>query len=79
MAISIKKLFLDYLVQLNIILGKIPEELFSDVLSEGMFSLEMNAQVAANFLLRGYFPLVGREIISCERSGQGKKERNNFV
>jgi len=74
MTISIKKLFLDYLVQLNIILEKVPEELFSDVLSEGMFSLEMNAQVAANFLLRGYFPLVGREIISCERSGQGKKE-----
>lgn len=74
MTFSIKELFLNYLTQLNIIVGKIPEELFPDALSEGMFSLEMNAQIAANFILRGYCPLVGRETISCEPSGTGKRE-----
>lgn len=46
--------------------------MFSDSLSEGMFSLELNAQVAANFLLRGYCPLVGVDIPSYELLGSGK-------
>jgi len=72
MTISIKKLFLDYLSQLKVIVGKVPEELFSDTLHDGMFSLEINAQIAANFLLRGYCPIVGREVVSYELSEPGK-------
>ncbi|HBS81918.1 DUF1993 family protein [Vreelandella alkaliphila] len=72
MTTSIRKLFLNYLSQLTAIIEKVPEELFSDTLHEGMFSLEMNAQIAANFLLRGYCPLVGGEVVSYELSASGK-------
>lgn len=58
--------------QLSVIVDKAPNDVFSDSLSEGMFSLELNAQVAANFLLRGYCPLVGVDISSYELLGSGK-------
>lgn len=40
---------------------------------DDMFSLEVNAKVAANFLLRGYCPLVGIELVPfyAEVSGKG--------
>ncbi|PNI05718.1 hypothetical protein C1N32_06370 [Vibrio diazotrophicus] len=71
---SIKNLFLGYLEQLKVVVEKVPEELFADSLTEGMFSLEMNAQIAANFLLRGYCPLIGKDVISCTSSQHGKEE-----
>ncbi|EAR11297.1 DUF1993 family protein [Reinekea blandensis] len=58
--------------QLTVIVNKIPESIFPDTLSEDMFSLELNAQVAANFLLRGYCPLCGVELTSFELIGSGK-------
>lgn len=72
MTTSIKQLFLEYLFQLKVIIEKVPEELFLETLSEGMFSLEMNAQIAANFLLRGYCPLLSRDVVSVARSDKGK-------
>lgn len=70
---SIKNLFLGYLEQLKVVVEKVPEELFADSLTEGMFSLEMNAQIAANFLLRGYCPLIGKDVIPCTSSQLGKE------
>ncbi|MGL0949117.1 DUF1993 family protein [Vibrio vulnificus] len=72
MSISTKKLFLGYLKNLSVIVDKVPNGLLSDSLSEGMFSLELNAQVAANFLLRGYCPLAGVDLASYELAGSGK-------
>ena len=72
MTISTKGLFLRYLHQLSVIVDKTPESLFSDSLSEGMFSLELNAQVAANFLLRGYCPLASVDLVSYELIEPGK-------
>jgi hypothetical protein len=37
-----------------------------------MFSLEMNAKIAANFVLRGYCPLLGKDAISLMSDEQGK-------
>lgn len=37
-----------------------------------MFSLEMNAKIAANFVLRGYYPLLGKEAVSLMSDEQGK-------
>jgi hypothetical protein len=71
-SISTKKLFLSYLRQLRIIVDKTPDSFFLDTLSEGMFSLELNAQVAANFLLRGYCPLVSVNVRSFELAASGK-------
>ncbi|MFB9156007.1 DUF1993 family protein [Vibrio gallaecicus] len=72
MNISTKKLFLNYLQQMRVIVDKIPDSIFLDSLSEGMFSLELNAQVAANFLLRGYCPIVSVDLVSCELKESGK-------
>ncbi|UTA47221.1 DUF1993 domain-containing protein [Simiduia sp. 21SJ11W-1] len=72
MSTPIKQLFLDYLAQLSVVVGKVPDALFSDTLHEGMFSLEMNVQIAANFLLRGYCPLIGRAVVLHELSSPGK-------
>lgn len=72
MSSSIKLLLQNYLTQLNVIVEKVPEPHFSDTLCNGMFSLEMNTQIAANFLLRGYCPLVEQDVISIELSGAGK-------
>lgn len=65
MTASIKKLFLDYLSQLTIIIEKVPEELFSDTLHDGMFSLEMNAQIAARPLCERWITGGAHEIPSC--------------
>lgn len=72
MNISTKDLFLGYLRQLSIIVNKIPDSLFSDSLFDGMFSLELNAQVAANFLLRGYCPIVSVDLVSYQMTESGK-------
>ncbi|WP_028023325.1 DUF1993 family protein [Enterovibrio calviensis] len=72
MNILIKDLFLRYLHQLGVIIDKTPDNLFADALSEGMFSLELNAQVAANFLLRGYSPIASVDLVSYELNETGK-------
>ena len=72
MKLAIKSLFQTYLNQLETIVEKIPSELFSKALSEDMFSLEMNAKIAANFLLRGYYPLLGQEPVSLMNEESGK-------
>ena len=53
MNFDIKGLLSLYLNQLEVIVTKVPDELFSLSLTNDMFSLEMNAKIAANFLLRG--------------------------
>ncbi|EOB2877167.1 DUF1993 domain-containing protein [Vibrio vulnificus] len=58
--------------QLSVIVDKVQNDVFSESLSDGMFSLELNAQVAANFLLRGYCPLVGADSASYKLVGSGK-------
>jgi len=73
MSLDIRSLFIGYLAQLEVIVAKVPVDIFSLSLSDDMFSLEMNAKVAANFLLRGYCPLIGIELVSfySEISGKG--------
>ncbi len=44
-----------------------------------MFSLELNVQVAAHFLLRGYCPMIGANIISHEIIGSGKAPVYNML
>lgn len=73
MSLDVKTLFRGYLMQLEVIISKIPAELFSQPLTEDMFSLEMHAKVAANFLLRGYCPLIGIELISFYTDEKGKE------
>ncbi|QUX95472.1 hypothetical protein C0J08_08560 [Marinomonas sp. CT5] len=72
MSSNIKELFNGYLLQLETIVNKVPPELFSESLADGMFSLEVNAKIAANFVLRGYYPLLGKEVISLMSDEQGK-------
>lgn len=55
---SIKGLFLSYLKQLSCIIEKTPASLFDKSLAPDMFSLAMNGKIAANFLVRGYTPLM---------------------
>lgn len=69
---NIKQLFKGYLLQLETIVNKVPPELFSVSLTDDMFSLEMNAKIAANFVLRGYYPLLGKEAVSLMSDEQGK-------
>lgn len=61
-----------YLLQLESIIEKVPPELFSKSLADNMFSLEMNAKIAANFVLRGYCPLLEEEAISLMSDEMGK-------
>ncbi|WP_019615764.1 DUF1993 family protein [Psychromonas ossibalaenae] len=70
---NIKGLFQHYLLQLDVIAAKIPPEKFSLALSEDMFSLEMNAKIAANFVLRGYCPLLDQEVVSFFEDNTGKE------
>ncbi|WP_341938329.1 DUF1993 family protein [Marinimicrobium sp. C2-29] len=70
---SIKNLFQHYLSQLEVIVAKIPPEKFSLTLSKGMFTLEMNAKIAANFALRGYCPLLKQSVVSFFRDELGKE------
>ena len=72
MSHDVKGLFIAYLTQLDVIVGKVPDELFSLSLVKDMFSLEMNAKIAANFLLRGYCPLASVELESFYREDSGK-------
>lgn len=72
MSISIKNLFKYYLSQLAVIVAKVPPEHFPLALSEGMFSLEMNAKIASNFVLRGYCPLLNRDVVSFFVDESGK-------
>ena len=72
MNFDIKGLFSLYLNQLEAIVTKVPAELFSTSLSDDMFSLEMNAKIAANFLLRGYCPLIKMESVSFCSENPGK-------
>jgi len=71
---NIKRLFKHYLSQLEIITAKIPADIFAQSLTEGMFSLEMNAKIAANFVLRGYCPLLPTETVSFYQQDQKGKE-----
>lgn len=75
----IKPLLFSYLSQLTIILEKIPEHIYPNTLHEGMFSLEVNAQIAANFLLRGYCPLIGENVVLEEAQGAGKTATLSLV
>ncbi|WP_417528842.1 DUF1993 family protein [Marinomonas shanghaiensis] len=72
MSRTIKQLFKGYLLQLETIVNKVPPELFSKSLVDDMFSLEMNAKIAANFVLRGYCPLLGKEAVSLMSDEAGK-------
>jgi uncharacterized protein len=72
MSRNIKQLFKGYLLQLETIVNKVPPELFSVSLMDDMFSLEMNAKIAANFVLRGYYPLLGEEAVSLMSDEVGK-------
>ncbi|UZJ43210.1 DUF1993 domain-containing protein [Marinimicrobium sp. C6131] len=69
---SIKKVFQHYLSQLEAIVAKVPPETFASSLADDMFNLEMNAKIAANFILRGYCPLIKREVVSFIREESGK-------
>jgi hypothetical protein len=73
MSDNIKQLFKGYLLQLETIVNKVPPELFSESLTDDMFSLEMNAKIAANFVLRGYCPLLGKDAISLMSDEEGKE------
>lgn len=72
MECTVKSLFMTYLKQLEVVVEKVPDKLFPQSLSSDMFPLEMNAKIAANFLLRGYCPLVGMAPLSLMREERGK-------
>ena len=44
-----------------------------------MFPLGSNTQIAANFLIRGYYPLLGKAVPLCELSGNGKSAHLDFI
>lgn len=70
---SIKNFFQHYLSQLETMVAKIPPEKFSLTLANGMFTLEMNAKIAANFALRGYCPLLNKDVVSFFKDESGKE------
>jgi uncharacterized protein len=72
MATNLKKFFQHYLSQLEIIVAKIPPDNFPLALTSGMLNLEMNAKAAANLALRGYCPLINRELVSFFGDESGK-------
>lgn len=55
---SINGLFLSYLKQLSSLVERVPAPFFDKSLAPDMFSLAMNSKIAANFLVRGYAPLL---------------------
>lgn len=69
---GIKNVFEYYLLQLEGLVEKVPEALFSACLADDMLSLEVNAKVAANFALRGYCPLIERDVVSFFSETPGK-------
>ncbi len=69
---DVQGLFRHYLLQLKQVVEKTPEALFAKGLAEDMFPLETNAKIAANFLLRGYAPLIGEQAPSFEQPDSGK-------
>lgn len=73
MILDVNSLFKGYLFQLELIVNKVPVTLFSQSLSDDMFSLEMNAKIAVNFLLRGYCPLIKVELVSFYENEAGKE------
>lgn len=73
MRFAIKNIFKHYLIQLESILKKTPEPVFSASLAPGMFDLATNAKIACNFVLRGYCPLVGCERVSFDAEGTAKQ------
>lgn len=79
MSHSIKTLFIGYLSQLDRIVSKIPEYLFNESLASDMFSLEVNSQIAVNFILRGYCPLIGMEVVLCNTSASGKEATLSLI
>jgi len=77
MNFNLKNQFQHSLLQLQTIIEKIPADIFHLALTESMFSLEMNAKIAANFALRGYCPLLNelnKEVISFSSDQMGKAE-----
>lgn len=77
MNFNLKNQFQHSLLQLQTIIEKIPADIFHLALTEGMFSLEMNAKIAANFALRGYCPLLNelnKEVVSFSSDQMGKAE-----
>jgi len=77
MNFNLKNQFQHSLFQLQTIIEKIPADIFHLALTEGMFSLEMNAKIAANFALRGYCPLLNelnKEVVSFSSDQMGKAE-----
>jgi len=68
----VKSLFEHRLALLDRMISKIPEDVFSLSLSDDMFSLAMNAKIASNFVLRGYCPLLEREVIAFDRASSSK-------
>lgn len=72
MSQNTKQLFQHYLSQLDVIISKIPEEHFDASLVDGMFTLEMNAKVAAQFVMRGYCPLLDQDVVSFFKEELGK-------
>lgn len=69
---NIRALFLHHLSRLQTVVKKTPEAVFPCRLASDMFSLEMNAKIAANFILRGYCPLLATEVVSFYREEEGK-------
>ncbi|TBW58427.1 DUF1993 family protein [Marinobacter halodurans] len=58
--------------QLDHMLTGIPDKLFGESLAPDMFPLGMNAKIAANFSLRGYCPLLGRDVVSFDNGKDDK-------
>ena len=60
--------------QLYAVCEKIPSSLYAISLADDMLNLAMNAKVAANFLLRGYYPIIGRPVSMQEGFSDDKSE-----
>jgi len=73
MKFGVKERFNYFLSRLESIVDKTPAELFASSVADDMFSLEMNAKIAANFALRGYCPLIGEKVASFFTDEVGKE------
>ena len=69
---NVKDLLQHYLTQLDVIVSKIPSEMFPFALADDMFPLEVNAKIVADFALRGYCPLLDMDVVSFARDESGK-------
>ncbi len=76
---QIKALFIKPLQRLDALLDIIPEPVLQKCLAEDMLPAGVQTQVACNFALRGYCPLVGHPVNLLECDATSKRALQAYI